>query len=239
MSKSNVDNAALTARYISKEFIYDSFPLVKLDITCPTAVCAGRMATFIINTRFNAVSTCFLRFIKRNIFPQTVRAYQQAVRDGSIFFPLQASMAFTVTLNCGGLLSVYYDQEIKHGRNSTVTRFSDTFSLKNGSMLELKDILGPHCRAGLISQIKNDIDSRISAHCGTLLPGAAKLCGRLFSPDNFYLTDSAVNIYYSPGQIAPESEGFIIFQTEYCPTVRSGILKSAVSWLTSGAFTKK
>jgi hypothetical protein len=151
------------------------------------------------------------------------RHYQKAAQDlmsqtqqGTPFTPHQFEQTYVVTYDLDCIISLYFEQSILAGGvQSEKIRTSDTWNTASGRRILLWELFPGDAdyQRALLEQVYQGIGARPQEFSG---PGDYRsLAEQNFSDKNFYMTQSALVVYYQDGQIGPSTSGTAVFTIPY------------------------
>ena len=121
--------------------------------------------------------------------------------------PYQINGTFTTTCNTPGVLSFYTDVFLYAGGMRGIThRYGSSFLTAGGGRTLFLTSLFP---AG--SDVRTLVSDFISKRHGI----NASALRDAFSPENFYLTDSGLEVFFPPGSVSPVAGGIAAFAMPY------------------------
>lgn len=161
-----------------------------------------------INTHYKAVMNHWERYVNKTLSKQAKKQYIFLTKRGFLFHTFDFVIDFTVTLNEGETFSLYIDRgEYTGGANGTTVRNGDTW--KNGYPLRIKALETKKRR--IQRQIADEIRRR-QENGESYFEPVRKNVKKYYEPEQFYLTDKGVAVFYQEITIAPHSSGIITFE---------------------------
>ena len=211
--------AQVNRKKTSRRFTYDHKEMLSLDIAFPEVrMNHNALAQTRINLRIRRETRQFESFVKNTMVKDAIDEYRNSQKNGYPFRPYGAAMDYTITLNQGCTLSLYYDQyTYTGGAHGSTVRLSDTWSLKTGRIIRLEDLFprGINWRRLIIEQILKQADANMKSNPGIYFHDYRTLIAKTFDPDSFFLTPNGLNIYYQQYDIAPYAVGIVVFEIPY------------------------
>ena len=138
-------------------------------------------------------------------------AARQAAREQSRpFTPWTAALDFTVTCNGGGLLSLHTDAAEKHGTaRPLLARSGETWALSSGTPIPLSALFPPRTRwrRQVLTAVADQCAQRASSGEFLFYEDWPRRVEADFDPDNFYLTEDALVVFYPLHTLCPAAEG--------------------------------
>lgn len=212
------EKAKINTNKIERTFTYDNKAMLKADIEYPSVVLERGIAQTRINLSYKNTARSFFRYAIRTMLPNAIEQYKNAQENGFPFFPYEAVMHYTVTLNASCTLSTYFDKyEYTGGAHGNTIRTSDSWQLQTGQRIKLNDLFdnGVNFRPVLINAIIRQAEKNIEENPGIYFDDYKKLIAQTFNPQSFNLTADSLLIYYQQYDIAPYSSGIIVFSLPY------------------------
>lgn len=213
------ESAQIIRRTIQKPFIYDSTVVLTADLAYPEIrLQRNPVAQARINRQARREALQFFDHAKRTLYPDAIAEYKESQSQGFPFRPYETVMDYTITLNQGCTLSMYVDQyTYTGGAHGGTYRFSDTFSLRTGRRIRLRDLFphSPDYRREALQQVLKRADARYKEDPNIFFEDYRTLIVKNFDPDSFFLTQSGVNVYYQQYEIGPYASGIIVFEIPY------------------------
>lgn len=169
------------------------------------------------NRYYRAYGRAFVRYCESVLFPLAQEAYRQAQENAGALPHWQAALRTTVTYREGALLSLYTDSVESGGAQRIVLRRGDTWDMGSGTPLRLADFFPPHTpvRKRVLSALRAQIEREERLGLYRYLPDWRVRLRRSFNPQNFYLSDEGLLVFYQVYAIAPPSEGIPVFLLPY------------------------
>lgn len=216
MNKNN--SAEISIRETTREFTYDRTTMLNLKIQRPVVrLNFNNSAQNRINQHYFSKANDFYRTAYTELYPQAVKLYRESKESGFPFHAFEAIMQYKITYNEACHLSSYSDSyQYTGGAHGTTLRSSETFSLKTGKKLALKDLFPPdfNYRGFLLGQIITQADE-IMEQEQIFFDDYRELIVQNFNPESFYLEPEGLVIYYQQYDIAPYASGIIEFIIPY------------------------
>ncbi len=99
------EKAEINTNKIERSFTYDNKVMLNLDIEYPSIILKNSVVQTRINLHYNNVAKNFQRYAVKTLFPQAIEQYKYSQENGFPFFPYDAVLRYTVTLNGSCTLS--------------------------------------------------------------------------------------------------------------------------------------
>ena len=126
------------------------------------------------------------------------------------FVPWTAALDFTVTRNGGGLLSLHTDAAERHGAaRPLLIRSGETWDLSSGTPVPLSALFPPraHWRRQVLAAVKAQCAGRAASGEFLFYEDWSRRAAADFDPDNFYLTEDGIVVFYPLHTLCPAAEG--------------------------------
>lgn len=159
-----------------------------------------------INQFYQTEATEFEKYCRLELYPDALNQFHYSLEHALTVIPYEAMVTYKVTYNANGIVSLYFDRYLfTGGAHGTTKRYSDTWDLKTGRRLKLKDFYpeGTDCKARLLAEIA----LQISRAPDQFFEDYHKLLQESFNAADFYMTDEGIVIYFQQYDIAPYSSG--------------------------------
>ena len=136
-------------------------------------------------------------------------ALREAREQSRPFSPWTAALDFTVTRNSGGLLSLHTDAAERHGTaRPLLVRSGETWDLSSGTPVSLSALFpARRQRRQVRSAVADQCARRASSGEYLFYEDWPRRTEADFDPDNFYLTEDALVIFYPLHTLCPAAEG--------------------------------
>lgn len=124
--------------------------------------------------------------------------------------PWTAALDFTVTRSGGGLLSLHTDAAERHGTaRPLLVRSGETWDLTSGTPVSLSSLFpsGRRWRQQVLSAIEEQCAGRAASGEFLFYEDWPRRVALDFDPDNFYLTEDGVVVFYPLHTLCPAAEG--------------------------------
>lgn len=206
--------AVINKQNYDREFIYDDTVVLTTAFESFIADIAVKPAENRINSRINMQLSEFLRYNERELFPSAVEVYKESVANNYPIRPYESLLNYTITFNQKGFISTYRDRyDYTGGAHGNTIRKSDTFSLMSGQNLPLAAFFPKN--TDYIALILKEILKMADENHEYYFENYKELILQYFNPQNYYLTENGLAIYYQQYEIAPYSTGIVVFEIPY------------------------
>ena len=159
----------------------------------------------------------FLRYCQRCLLPQAAAEYHAALAASRPLPAFRAELSYQVTYRQGNLLSLWTQTREETGGAPLLTRRGDTWDLAAGYPVPLKDFFpaGTAWKKKLLAHAAAEAERRERAGAGRWREDWRRELRRRFNPQNFYLTEEGLALFYPMYAVAPASEGVPVFVMPY------------------------
>lgn len=174
-----------------------------------------------LNTLYRTKAIMYERSNIMNLYQMAMVEYEYSIANNFPVRQFEAYVNYIVTYNQNCILSLYFDQyEYAGGAHGLTVRYSDTWNLPKSKRMELSDFF-PHrnnYREYIIQTIEKQIETELANGDSMYFENYAQLMNENFKPNNFYLTEEGLVIYFQQYDIAPYASGIPTFVIPYGPT---------------------
>lgn len=215
----NIFNAKIVMKELLHDFNCKGILMVAFSSSYPCVYLKKQSAQSRINKVIKSQVEGFYNYTKNTLFPEAMSEYKYAMENGFPFRPFEAVLNYTITYNRCNYLSMYRDgYEYTGGAHGTTQRQSDTFDTTSGRTFCLSDFFSncPDYREYIIKQIINQADKNMRENPYIYFDNYKELIRENFNPENFYLTNEGIVIYFQQYEIAPYSTGIVEFTVSSC-----------------------
>lgn len=193
-------------RILKSELKYKGVVVLTYEIEYPQ-IFSGPYDTSKFNM-FNRRKALFLEATAREtLFNQAKELYDYNVSNGYPVMVFEVVSKYRITYNEPPILSLYQDEYIfTGGAHGDTTRTSQNWDFAYNKQFSLDDVYynNPDYILCILKQINEQIKS---AETGTYFDDYCQLVLETFNPNQFYLTNQGVTIYFQHYDIAPYSSG--------------------------------
>lgn len=211
----------VTEQQLTRELEYDFTPILHYDIRYPQFEGEGcEKGLEKINAFYSQRAQRLALYACKDLFAAAADQYDYDQENGFPVMPYELVANYTVTLNNGCTLSLYWDQYIfTGGAHGNTTRYGHSWDVKAGCALTLQDFFPRNFdyKIDLTEQIIGQIAEQIAAGNDIYFDDYEENVIAEFNPQNFYLTPEGLVIFYQQYAIAPYSSGIMEFTIPYYP----------------------
>lgn len=201
----------IKTRNLSGELKYDNTVILTYKIEYPEMVFSFYELGRNIFNRYNRNLAINLEnYVKNELFQSAKETYDYNKKNGYPVMVYEVVNVFEVTTNKDFIVSLYMDKyEFTGGAHGNTVRSSQNWNLRTGRQLPLSYFY-PNNPNYVIDILKNIIN-QISQNPENYFEDYCKLVLNTFNPENFYVTEKDVVIYFQQYDIAPYSTGIPTF----------------------------
>ena len=167
-----------------------------------------------LNVLYRTKANVYEKTLVNNFYQQAMVEYEYSIANGFPIRVFEVFVDYNITYNKNCTLSLYFDQyEYTGGAHGMTVRTSDTWDLIRSRMMKLKDffICDDAYQEYVITNISIQIAEQIAAGDDMYFDDYFHLVRENFKPNNFYLVDEGIVIYYDLYDIAPYAAGIRTF----------------------------
>jgi hypothetical protein len=206
----------------------DNFPLVNMDISYPVLSGGNKKVRLRINRFYEKIAEIIEQFARNELLNCAAIYSHTLVNSGGAFRPSEVRVRYTVTYNDAEYFSLYREIQITDSCSQRqLYKFGDTWDLKTGWLVTLKDFFEPnaHVRKKLCTFIEERIDHEMRLGYGQYLESSQRSIRRMFDMQKFYLTTEGIVLFFDPGTIAPKHCGTpaFVYNLNDCKTESNSI----------------
>lgn len=203
---------------ISREFLYNYIVMLSVEITYPQLKTSRNTPQYNkINRVYRSEAKKFYKYTLDTLFTGAIENYIYSSKNNFPFHAFDAVMNYEVTLNDNCHLSTYFDRyEYTGGAHGSTIRTSNSFDLKTGYQLQLKDLFkNNNYRKLILDKVLIMAEVNYNNDPYLYFENYKDLIVENFNEDNFNLTKDGIIIYYQQYDIAPYAAGIISFEIPY------------------------
>lgn len=167
-----------------------------------------------INQYYELQARKFALHCEKKLFKMALEQYAYSVKNKLPIQRFEAQDCFELTYNANCTLSLYQDRyEYTGGAHGSTVRRSNTWSLQRGGQSNLMNFF-PYIRGlreYLIGEITRQVEKQIENGSQDFFDEYEENISAHFNPQQFYLTQAGVEIYFQQYDIAPYVVGIPTF----------------------------
>lgn len=150
------------------------------------------------------------RKVRTRVYSQAVRNYIISKKENFPFMVNSYRSTFNAEYVSKEYISLLFDvYTFTGGAHGDTVRTSDTWDMKKGRRVSLKEVCPKCTDKNVISLIQKQISNSTE---DDFFEDAESLAAKYYNPNNFYIKDGDIYIFYPLYSIAPYSSGFKSFK---------------------------
>lgn len=211
MKKSTTFNTMV----IAEEMKYDDVTVLNYRIEYPEFVSDNyKKSIRAVNQFYKGEALALQNNFRTKLYRMAVEQYLDDIKNGFPVHVFEALQTFEVTYNKACIISLYFDNyRYTGGAHGLTVRTSQTWNLKTGKMLKLRELY--KCSDNYKSYIKKKIIEQIRENPDIYFVNYEELVEQTFDVNNFYCTPQGVVVYFQQYDIAPYASGIREFLLPY------------------------
>jgi len=200
---------------ISEEMKYDDVTVLNYRIEYPEFVSDNyKKSIRAVNQFYKGEALALQNNFRTKLYRMAVEQYLNDIKNGFPVHVFEALQTFEVTYNKACIISLYFDNyRYTGGAHGLTVRTSQTWNLKTGKMLKLRELY--KCSDNYKSYIKKKIIEQIRENPDIYFVNYEELMEQTFDVNNFYCTPQGVVVYFQQYDIAPYASGIREFLLPY------------------------
>lgn len=211
----NKYNLQVEERILQQDLYYKEHKVMSYTIKYPEFY-SEEFALIVdkLNVLYRTNAKVYEKTLVNNLYQQAMVEYEYSIANGFPIRVFEVFVDYNITYNKNCTLSLYFDQyEYTGGAHGMTVRTSDTWDLIRSRMMKLKDffICDDAYQEYIITNISIQIAEQIAAGDDMYFDDYFHLVRENFKPNNFYLVDEGIVIYYDLYDIAPYAAGIRTF----------------------------
>jgi len=201
---------------LSNELKYNDTIILTYKIEYPEIQYSKAMQgeyTFNLYNRKKAIK--LENYCKEELYKQAIEVYKYNLENGYPIMVFDIILSYTITYNFEELISLYYDEYIfTGGAHGNTIRTSQTWDLMKSKMIPLDYFFydNPYFILEILKNINNQISEQIKNGENQYFDNYCQLVLKNFNPQNYYLYNDYIEIYFQQYDIAPYSSGIPTFK---------------------------
>ncbi len=173
-----------------------------------------QLSLMVINNYYKTRALEYQSYVRKELFPQAVEQYENAVENGFPVIPYEVITKFNVTYQYACILSLYTDKyEFTGGAHGNTIRSSQTWNLQGCRRLRLAELFG--CGLNPKTYILEQAKKQIAKEPEIYFENYEELLEETFNEKSFYCSPRGIVVYYQQYDIAPYSSGIREFLIPY------------------------
>lgn len=197
---------------LEKNLMYDNTVVLKYHIEYPTIYLNSYDIGVIKFNLFNQNEAMELKNRSENeLYNEAVEVYKYNKENGYPLMQFEVYRNYEITLNTQNIVSLYTDEYIfTGGAHGNTLRKSQNWNIPSCKMIKLEELY-PNNPYFMIEILKT-INEQISKNSENYFEDSCMLVLETFNPESFYLTPTAIVIFFQQYDIAPYSSGIPTFK---------------------------
>jgi len=194
---------------------YDDVTVLNYRIEYPEFVSDNyKKSIRAVNQFYKGEALALQNNFRTKLYRMAVEQYLNDIKNGFPVHVFEALQTFEVTYNKACIISLYFDNyRYTGGAHGLTVRTSQTWNLKTGKMLKLRELY--KCSDNYKSYIKKKIIEQIRENPDIYFVNYEELMEQTFDVNNFYCTPQGVVVYFQQYDIAPYASGIREFLLPY------------------------
>lgn len=214
-----MNNVKVENCIISKDIEYKGNTILSYKIEYPQFESNRfQVITNIMNKYYRAKALIFQRYCERKLYSLALEQYEYSIKNNYPIMKFEAIIQYKITYNKDCILSLYFEQYIYTGGAHGITvRYADIWDLPATQVIELKNLFYEFIdyKNFIIKNIIEQIENQIKEGNDIYFEDYRHNVKNKFNPNNFYLNDSGIVIFFQQYDIAPYSSGIPEFLIPY------------------------
>lgn len=209
----------VTEQVIEKERSFQGHVLLVYKIVYPQFSSSSFVRVLKnINQFYELQARKYALHCEKKLFKMALEQYEYSVKNRLPIQRFEAQDVFTLTYNRNCTLSLYQDRyEYTGGAHGSTVRRSNTWNLQRGGQSNLVNYF-PYVRGVqeyLIGEITRQVENQIENGSKDYFDDYEENIRAHFNPQQFYLTEKGVVLYFQQYDIAPYVSGIPEFLIPY------------------------
>lgn len=171
-----------------------------------------------INNYYESMAQSFKGYCEKKLYCMAIDSYEYNRKKNYPIHKYEGDLSYTVTYNKDCAISLYFDgYEFTGGAHGFTHRCADTWNLEKGECSKLEDFFIQNGAAEeyILDNINQYIAGQMAENGGVYFEDYIVNTKKYFNPENFYITQAGVVIFYEQYEIAPYSSGIKEFLMRY------------------------
>lgn len=195
---------------------HNKAPILTLSVVRPSFPGSGKVKK--IDRYFNHMAEQWIQRWQTKVFQDACRSCSDT-GEPTDFKPWDAAFRFTLTYWRDPILSLYIDIcETGHGDRPFLLRLGETWDCSTGYPRSLRSFFpakNRFWRKNLLKSLKEQAIQQINSGESLLDHQCPIIMERAFDPDNFYLTEEGISVFYPLYILGPYAEGIPVFTVPF------------------------
>ena len=198
---------------VEREWTVDGIPVLSAVITVPRPASAPDRISRRISRYYQTLFRSYLKYCERDLLPRAETEYRYALSVSAPFTPFRADLNYRITYHDLHFLSLYTQSRETVGQQVLKLRRGDTWDLAAGYPIPLSAFFEHHSpwKRRILEQVSDEIRKQESAGVMQYHAHRRQELRRSFNPQNYYLTDEGLIVFFPMYSIAPPEAGIPVF----------------------------
>lgn len=211
----------VTQRSIHNTLYCRDIPVLKYHIRYPsfTTTCSQEAAQS-INLHYGDLANSMERYVQNILYPLAAESARYIQKNDPPFHSYEFNMSYKVTCSSGCMTSLYLEQySFMGGAHGATVRTSDTWDFITGRQLQLGDFYSstPGYEKDIREWITYQISRILVNQPSAFFEDYVQRLHDSFKPENYYLSQDGLVLYFQQYDIAPYAAGLPEFTLPYEP----------------------
>lgn len=195
---------------IENELRYDNTVILTYKIKYPQIVSSGyRLGKEIFNRYNEKIAQDLKEYAEGELYSQAKEVYEYNKKQGYPIMVFEVILETNITYNTDKILSLYQDQyTFTGGAHGSTIRTSQNWNLVTGRQIQLYQLYN---NAYFLLEILRKINLQIANEKENYFDNYCELVLENFNPNQYYITEKGINIFFQQYDIAPYSSGIPVF----------------------------
>lgn len=154
------------------------------------------------------------KYIKTDLYENAKEVYEYNKANGYPIMVFEVISEYHITYNEGFIVSLYQDEyQFTGGAHGSTIRTSQNWNLKEGTTIPLSYFFpnNPYYTIDILKEINKQIKTQIEEGKNQYFENYCELVLETFNLNSYYITPTAIAIYFEQCDIAPYSSGIPVF----------------------------
>ncbi|MCI8352141.1 MAG: DUF3298 and DUF4163 domain-containing protein [Clostridia bacterium] len=195
---------------IENKLKYDNTIIMTYKITYPQIISSKyKLGKDIFNRYNEKIAQDLKTYTEGELYLQAKEVYEYNKKHGYPVMVFEVILETKITYNEDKILSLYQDQyTFTGGAHGSTVRTSQNWNLATARQIQLYSLYSnPYFLLDILRkinlQIANEKENYFDNYCELVL--------ETFNPNQYYITDKGINIFFGQYDIAPYSSGIPVF----------------------------
>lgn len=206
-------------RELKDELKYKDTVILTYKIEYPEIVSSDYNYCMDVFNKYNKDSAMMYEsYVRTELYNNAKLLYDYNSSNGYPIMVYEIVSEFSITYNKDNIISLYIDQyEFSGGAHGNTIRSSQNWDLFSCMTLPLSYFYpnNPNYILDILKNIIEQIRIEIQEGINTYFDNYCELVIESFNPENYYLTEDSIAIFFQQYDIAPYSSGIPVFNIPY------------------------